>query len=112
MGKDLPRLETYLDVYKISDPKQTLYFLKHIEYEHSSMLNAKVKEQKQRKAKSKKKTVMAKKLKGATITFEVTDDGTLKQVGQKQKNSQERTRWSQVNLHEMLIVICRLCLVV
>ena len=30
---------------------------------------------------------MAKKIKGATITFEVTDDGTLKQVGQKAKSA-------------------------
>ena len=30
---------------------------------------------------------MAKKIKGATITFEVTDDGTLKQVGQKAKGA-------------------------
>ena len=30
---------------------------------------------------------MAKKVKGATITFEVTDDGTLKQVGQKAKQA-------------------------
>jgi len=30
---------------------------------------------------------MAKRVKGATITFEVTDDGTLKQVGQKAKSA-------------------------
>ena len=45
MGKDYDRLKTYLDVYKISDPQQTLYFLKHIEHEHSTMLNEKVKTQ-------------------------------------------------------------------
>ena len=32
---------------------------------------------------------MAKKVKGATITFEVTDDGTLKQVGQKAKQAKK-----------------------
>ena len=32
---------------------------------------------------------MAKKTKGATITFEVTDDGTLKQVGQRAKGAKK-----------------------
>ena len=57
MGKDLSALKTYLDVYKIFDPQQTLYFLKHIEHEHSSMLNEKVKKEHEaakRKLKMKK----------------------------------------------------------
>ena len=57
MGKDFTAISTYLDVYNISDPTQTLYFLKHIEYEHSSMLNEKVKQQQEaekRKLKMKK----------------------------------------------------------
>ena len=32
---------------------------------------------------------MAKRVKGATITFEVTDDGTLKQVGQRAKGAKK-----------------------
>jgi hypothetical protein len=57
MGKDFTAINTYLDVYNISNPRQTLYFLKHIEYEHSSMLNEKVKQQQEaekRKLKMKK----------------------------------------------------------
>ena len=57
MGKDLSALKTYLELYRISDPQQTLYFLKHIEHEHSSMLNEKVKKEHEaakRKLKMKK----------------------------------------------------------
>jgi len=56
-GKDMTGIGSYLKVYEITDPKQTLYFLKHIEYEHSTMLNAKVKAQQEaekRKAKARK----------------------------------------------------------
>lgn len=57
MGKDFSAVDSYLKVYEISNPKQTLYFLKHIEQEHSSMLNEKVKqrhEAEKRKLKNKK----------------------------------------------------------
>lgn len=56
-GKDMTALSTYIKVYEISNPPQTLYFLKHIEHEHANMLNEKVKKQHEadkRKAKSRK----------------------------------------------------------
>lgn len=45
MGKDFSALGTYLKVYDVKNPAQTLYFLKHIENEHSAMLNEQVKRQ-------------------------------------------------------------------
>jgi hypothetical protein len=56
-GKDMTALSTYIKVYEITDPPQTLYFLKHIEHEHGNMLNDKVKKQHEadkRKAKTRK----------------------------------------------------------
>ena len=45
---------------------------------------------KQRSESLKIETIMAgKRIKGATITFEVTDDGTLRQVGQKAKGAKK-----------------------
>jgi len=43
MGKDVSALGTYLDLYDIKDKKQTLYFFKHIENEHSQLINEKIK---------------------------------------------------------------------
>jgi len=57
LGKDYSPLQAYLNVYDILNPQQTLYFLKHIETEHSSMLNEKVKRERdaeKRKLKMKK----------------------------------------------------------
>ena len=57
MGKDYTALQAYLQVFNIENPQQTLYFLKHIETEHASMLNEKVKRERdaeKRKLKMKK----------------------------------------------------------
>ena len=43
LGKDYSALETYIKVLDIQNPKISLYFLKHIDYYHSELLNAKVK---------------------------------------------------------------------
>ena len=43
MGKDVSALGTYLDLYEIKDKKQTLYFFKHIENQHSQLINEKIK---------------------------------------------------------------------
>jgi len=45
LGKDMSALSTYLDLYEIKNPKQTMYFFKHIENEHSQLINEKIKKQ-------------------------------------------------------------------
>jgi hypothetical protein len=57
LGKDYSALETYIKVLDIENPKQSLYFLKHIEYHHSEQLNKKIKAKRdaeERRIKSKR----------------------------------------------------------
>ncbi len=57
LGKDYSALETYIKILDIEDPKQSLYFLKHIEYYNSEKINASIKAKRdaeERKAKMKK----------------------------------------------------------
>lgn len=57
LGKDYSALETYLNVLDIEDRKQSLYFLKHIEYYNSEKINASIKAKRdaeERKAKMKR----------------------------------------------------------
>ncbi len=57
LGKDYSALDTYIEFLEITDPKTSLWFLKHIEYHSMQMINEKVKrtrEAEQRKIKAKK----------------------------------------------------------
>lgn len=57
LGKDYSALETYLNVLDIEDSKQSLYFLKHIEYYNSEKINASIKAKRdaeERRAKMKR----------------------------------------------------------
>tara|TARA_B100000886_G_C19993404_1_gene314993 strand:+ start:191 stop:457 length:267 start_codon:yes stop_codon:yes gene_type:complete len=45
LGKDYSALEAYIQYLKITDPKESLWFLKHIEYHNMQMINDKVKRQ-------------------------------------------------------------------
>ena len=52
MGKDFSALGTYLEVFNILDPLQTLWFLKHIEFYNSKVINDK--QEAKRKAEERK----------------------------------------------------------
>lgn len=57
LGKDYSALETYINILDIEDAKQSLYFLKHIEYFNSEKINKNIKakrEAEERKAKMKR----------------------------------------------------------
>tara|TARA_Y100000385_G_C13037556_1_gene613711 strand:- start:349 stop:621 length:273 start_codon:yes stop_codon:yes gene_type:complete len=57
LGKDYSALETYIKILEIEDTKQSLYFLKHIEFFNSNNINKKIKAQRdaeERKAKMKR----------------------------------------------------------
>ena len=57
LGKDYSALDTYIKHLEITDPKISLWFLKHIEYHNMQMINEKVKRQREaekRKANIKK----------------------------------------------------------
>lgn len=52
MGKDFSALGTYIDIFNIVDPQQTVWFLKHIEYHNSKTINEK--QEAKRKAEERK----------------------------------------------------------
>lgn len=52
MGKDFSALGTYIDIFNIIDPQQTVWFLKHIEYYNSKTINEK--QEAKRKAEERK----------------------------------------------------------
>ena len=57
-GKEMSALKTYIDVFNITNPKQSLWFLKHIEHYNSQLINEKQK--KRRKAQEQKAKLRAK----------------------------------------------------
>tara|TARA_Y100000361_G_C11080454_1_gene300718 strand:- start:61 stop:330 length:270 start_codon:yes stop_codon:yes gene_type:complete len=52
LGKDYAPLQTFLDIYEITDRKTTVWFLKHIDYHHSKLINDK--QEQKRKAQERK----------------------------------------------------------
>ena len=52
MGKDFSALGTYIKVFDILDPLQTLWFLKHIEFYNAKVINDK--QEAKRKAEERK----------------------------------------------------------
>ena len=58
LGKDMSALQTYIDVFDITNHKQSLWFLKHIEHYNSQLINEKQK--KRRKAQEQKAKLRAK----------------------------------------------------
>ena len=52
MGKDFSALGTYIDIFDIVDKQQTVWFLKHIEYYNSKVINEK--QEAKRKAEERK----------------------------------------------------------
>lgn len=57
LGKDYSALETYIKHLEITDSVTSLYFLKHIEYYNSELINSRIKAKRdaeERKAKMKR----------------------------------------------------------
>ena len=58
LGKDFSALDTYIKVFKIQDPQTSVWFLKHIEYYNTKVVNEtqdRKRKAEERKLKSRRK---------------------------------------------------------